>query len=57
MMQIDLPKDLIDAATTFAAEAGISVEKQIELWTRRGMAVDLALRDDASPDQILGGPT
>lgn len=56
-MQLDLPKDLIDAATTFAAQAGISVEQQIELWTRRGMAVDLALRDDASPDQIPGGPT
>ena len=57
MMQIDLPNDLIDAANTLAAQSGISLEKQIELWTRRGMAVDQALRDDASPDQVPGGPT
>lgn len=56
-MQIDLPNDLIEAARALAEESGIPLEKQIELWTRRGMAVDLALRDDASPDQIPGGPT
>lgn len=56
-MQIDLPKDLIDAARALATQSGIPLEKQIELWTRRGMAVDLALRDDASPDQIPSGPT
>lgn len=56
-MHIDLPKDLIDAARAVAAESGITLEKQIELWMRRGMAVDLALRDDTSPDKIPGGPT
>lgn len=56
-MQIDLPKDLIEAARDIATQSGIPVEKQIELWTRRGMAVYLALRDDASPDQIPAGPT
>lgn len=57
MMQIDLPNDLIEAARALAAQSGIPLEKQIELWTRRGMAVELALRDDATPDQIAGGPT
>lgn len=56
-MKIEIPDDLVDAARVSTNETRMSLEQQIEAWIRRGMAVEEALLDEATPDQIPSGPT